>query len=162
MDVFSPNHLEIARLFGISESADYKKPDIEKLALEVLRQGVGPEGNGVVLVRAGEMGCLVQSRKVAPKWLPPFYGEGMGKEQSYKVVDPTGAGNAFLGAYSIGYLRTEDIIEAACYGSVAASFALEQVGMPTTSKEGDQELWNGVNVLKRLQEYKKSIGTQTG
>ena len=79
------------------------------------------------------------------------------------MVDPTGAGNAFLGGYSIGYLQTGgDIEQAACYGSVAASFALEQVGMPKRI-DGDEELWNGASVLDRLNEYRarqESVGTQ--
>jgi bifunctional ADP-heptose synthase (sugar kinase/adenylyltransferase) len=98
----------------------------------------------------------VQSRDVDPKWLPPFYVAAVGENQASGVVDPTGAGNAFLGAYSIGYLETGDVIEAAYYGSVAASFALEQVGMPRKNNEGkdSEELWNGARVRERLDQYK--------
>ncbi|KAJ5312605.1 hypothetical protein N7508_003435 [Penicillium antarcticum] len=146
VDVFSPNHIELARLFhGSSVSPD--KAEIERLALKILNSGVGPEGNGVVVIRAGENGCLVQSRILAPRWIPPFY-EAMGEGQDSKVVDPTGAGNAFLGGFSVGWIRTNgDIVQAAYYGSVAASFALEQVGMPVLSGGGDGELWNGLILL---------------
>jgi len=152
VDVFSPNHLELAALFeSLPVASDRSK--VEKLAMKFLSSGVGPEGKGAVVIRAGENGCFVQSRKIIPKWLPPFYMAGRGAEQVAKVVDPTGAGNSFLGAFSIGYLQTGHIIEAACYGSVAASFALEQVGIPEKSNEGDRELWNGAGVLERLHEY---------
>lgn len=154
VDVFSPNHLELAATFGALYSSETQKSEIETLALKVLSSGVGPDGNGVVVIRAGENGCLVQSRDIGPKWLPPFYVAAMQEEQASGVVDPTGAGNAFLGAFSIGYLETGDVIEAAKYGSVAASFALEQVGMPRRSKEGQKELWNGASVRRRLDEYK--------
>ncbi|KAJ5994859.1 hypothetical protein N7481_001836 [Penicillium waksmanii] len=154
VDVFSPNHLELAATFGVLYSSETQKSEIETLALKVLSSGVGPDGNGVVVIRAGENGCLVQSRDAGPKWLPPFYEAGMEEEQASGVVDPTGAGNAFLGAFSIGYVETGDVIEAAYYGSVAASFALEQVGMPRRSEEGQKELWNGASVRERLDEYK--------
>jgi sugar/nucleoside kinase (ribokinase family) len=154
VDIFSPNHLELAATFGVLYSSEWQISEIETLTLRVLNSGVGPDGNGVVVIRAGENGCLVQSRDGGPKWLPPFYAAGMEEEQVSEVVDPTGAGNAFLGAFSIGYLETGDFIEAAYYGSVAASFALEQVGMPKRSEEGQKELWNGANVRERLDEYK--------
>lgn len=78
------------------------------------------------------------------------------------MVDPTGAGNAFLGAYAVGYLETGSVIEAACYGSVGASFAIEQVGMPEKTLDGDEELWNGVNVLSRLREYTSRLTRSAG
>lgn len=154
VDVFSPNHLELAALFE-DTPATSNRTEIERLASKFLANGVGPEGKGVVIVRVGENGCFVRSSNLISKWLPPFHIAGSGKEQAAKVVDPTGAGNAFLGGYSIGYLQTGgDIIQAACYGSVAASFALEQVGMPERRDEGDEELWNGASVFGRLHEYR--------
>ncbi|KAJ6186227.1 hypothetical protein N7519_007528 [Penicillium mononematosum] len=154
VDVFSPNHLELAAFFGQSPVAS-DRSEIERLGEKLLASGVGPEGKGAVVIRAGENGCFVQSRNTASRWLPPFYKEDIGEEQPAKVVDPTGAGNAFLGGYAIGYLQGKgDILEAACYGSVAASFALEQVGMPEKSNEGGEELWNGESVVRRLHEYR--------
>ncbi|CAG8084966.1 unnamed protein product [Penicillium nalgiovense] len=152
VDVFSPNHLELAAFFGQSPAPD--RSEIARLGSKFLASGVGPEGKGAIVIRAGENGCFVQSCTTS-RWLPPFYKADIGEEQPAKVVDPTGAGNAFLGGYAIGYLqRKGDILEAACYGSVAASFALEQVGMPERSNEGGEELWNGESVVRRLQEYR--------
>lgn len=159
VNVFSPNHLELARLFGEPLSTCFlDKEKIESMALKFLNtnEGIGPDGKGVMIVRAGEEGCLVYARHIPPTWLPPFYRDG------HKVVDPTGAGNAFLGAFAIGYLQTEDAVRAACYGSIGSSFALEQVGLPRlTRNEGASasgELWNGGNALERLREYQRSIG----
>ncbi|KAJ6043808.1 hypothetical protein N7499_006226 [Penicillium canescens] len=154
VDVFSPNHIELARLFQDSPISP-DKFEIERLALKILDSGVGSEGNGVVVIRAGENGCLVQSRGLARKWIPPFYETKIEEEQASNVVDPTGAGNAFLGAFSVGWIHTGgDVVEAASYGSVAASFALEQVGMPVMSRKYDRELWNGVSVTGRLLDYR--------
>lgn len=154
VDVFTPNHLELMGFFEQCLVAS-DRPEIEKLGSNFLASGVGPEGKGAVVIRAGENGCLVQSRNLTSQWLPPFYKAGMGEEQAVKVVDPTGAGNTFLGGFAIGYLqRRGNILEAACYGSVAASFALEQVGMPGKSNGGDEELWNGDSVIRRLHQYR--------
>ena len=157
VDVFSPNHLELAAFFGQSPVAS-DRSEIERLGEKLLASGIGPEGKGVVVTRAGENGCFVQSRTTS-QWLSPFYKADIGEQQAAKVVDPTGAGNAFLGGYAIGYLQSKgNILEAACYGSVAASFALEQVGMPEKSNGGDEELWNGESVIRRLHEYRTRQG----
>ncbi|KAL4868970.1 hypothetical protein BDV12DRAFT_168694 [Aspergillus spectabilis] len=156
VDVFSPNHLELMKLFG-KQPGVFDKGEIEALVSRLLESGVGPDGNGIVLIRAGEHGCLVRARHIDPVWLPPFYRTPPDGTQHEKVIDPTGAGNTFLGAWAVGYLITESAFEAACYGAVGASFALEQVGMPERG-DADKEVWNGVDVLSRLREYLESVG----
>ncbi|KAL2850340.1 putative PfkB family kinase [Aspergillus pseudoustus] len=175
VDVFSPNHIELAKIFGEEPTSDKEK--IEALALRILgssasRKNVdidstsNQSGKGAkpltLVVRAGEIGCLICTHLTKPTWLPPFYKPGPGGEHNPRVVDPTGAGNAFLGGYAVGYLDTGGCpLEAACYGTVAASFALEQVGMPllemsvSLSEEG--EWWNGDSVLRRLGEYRRGV-----
>ncbi|CAG8958476.1 hypothetical protein HYFRA_00009790 [Hymenoscyphus fraxineus] len=77
----------------------------------------------------------------------------------HAVVDPTGGGNAFLGALSVGLARQKTILEATAWGSVAASFAIEQVGVPTVGvDEEGRETWNGVRVEERLEEFCKRTG----
>jgi sugar/nucleoside kinase (ribokinase family) len=74
------------------------------------------------------------------------------------VVDPTGGGNGFLGGLAVGLVRTDfDVVEAARWGSVAASFTIEQVGMPqlTASTDDTTELWNGVSVQERLRDFQQ-------
>ncbi|KAH2130692.1 hypothetical protein KXW66_007538 [Aspergillus fumigatus] len=128
----------------------HDKATIEALARRVLDSGVGIDGKGTVVVRAGENGSVVVSRDLPPTWLPPFYPAGADGRQHSNVVDPTGAGNAFLGAYVVGYLQTQNAVEAACYGTVGGSFALEQVGMPELVSGEDGELWNGADAFERL------------
>lgn len=153
VNVLSPNHLELAKLFSEPHSDVIDKKKIEYFASKCLDRGVGPDGNGTVIVRAGENGCFIRNQNNLSVWLNPFYTTMPGEKPDAKIVDPTGAGNAFLGSYAVGYLKTGSVIEAACYGSVGASFALEQVGMPQLNVQDDEELWNNVNVLSRLQEY---------
>ena len=80
-----------------------------------------------------------------------------------KVIDPTGGGNAFLGGLAVCLARgisSEGLSigeEAAAWGSVAASFAIEQVGIPKLETDGDKESWNGVEVAERLAEYKRRL-----
>lgn len=91
---------------------------------------------------------LTLSRLIVPTWLPAYHRPGSGK-----VVNSTGAGNAFLGAFAIGYQDTGSYIEAAKYGAVGASLVVEQVGTPILAGQGPHELWNGASVRGRLEEY---------
>ena len=46
------------------------------------------------------------------------------------------------------------LVEAAAWGSVAASFAVEQVGLPVRGESADgAETWNGVRVGERLEGF---------
>ncbi|KAJ5716668.1 hypothetical protein N7493_008579 [Penicillium malachiteum] len=154
VDILSPNHLELGRFFSRTGKDTPAKTGIEELASIILDRGVGPDKKGIILIRAGEQGCLIQSWDLPPTWLPPFYdSESSSGQQAVGVVDPTGAGNAFLGGFGVGYIQTKDAVTAACFGTVSASIALEQIGMPTKTRSGDMELWNGTSVEERLQEY---------
>lgn len=151
VDVFSPNHLEMAALFE-SEPSGFQREKLESYAHRFLECSVGPSGQGAVVIRAEKHGSLSVSRSMKPCWLPAYY-----QDSSPEVVDPTGAGNAFLGGYMVGWQVTNNVVEASCYGNVAASFALEQVGLPERKQQGDDEIWNGVSVLGRLHAYKDRL-----
>jgi len=93
------------------------------------------------------------------RWIPAYF-QG-GEEGGHKVVDPTGGGNGFLGGLAVALARGKNIEEAAIWGSVAASFAIEQVGMPVLGKsQAGKETWNGVVVQERLDELKARIGIE--
>jgi len=51
-----------------------------------------------------------------------------------------------------------DVEEASIWGNVAASFAVEQVGLPyltrSEKRKGQTEMWNGTDVEERLVEYR--------
>ncbi|RMY65874.1 hypothetical protein D0863_08826 [Hortaea werneckii] len=148
VDVFSPNHEELASFFEESMNPEFDHALVEEQAREFVESGIGLQGKGCIVVRAAGHGCLILSKQHGAVWLPSYY-----NSKSPMVVDPTGAGNAFLGAFAIGFQETGSYIEAAKYGQVAASFVIEQVGLPTKFGQGDREIWNNCNVRERLAEY---------
>lgn len=148
VDVVSPNHDELAAMAGFQHGDHVDQKAVEDHAQLFLDQGIGLEGKGAIIVRCGAVGCFVISRTTR-KWLPACHTD------SSKVVDPTGGGNAFLGGLAVGLVRTAfDVVESARWGNVAASFAIEQVGMPQLDS-AEPERWNGTNVLSRLAEYQE-------
>ncbi|RYC57370.1 hypothetical protein CHU98_g8839 [Xylaria longipes] len=83
---------------------------------------------------------------------------GEEKRRRGKVIDPTGGGNTFLGGLAVALARGKNLEEAAAWGSVAASFAIEQVGMPTLGHDDEgRETWNGVRVNERFEEFKTRL-----
>jgi sugar/nucleoside kinase (ribokinase family) len=86
-------------------------------------------------------------------WLPAYHRDGA------KVVDPTGGGNTFLGGMAVALARGKGVVESAIWGSVAASFAIEQYGVPELSTdESGWEIWNGTSVHSRLEEFSMRVG----
>lgn len=89
------------------------------------------------------------------RWLPAYH---TGDGAADRVVDPTGGGNTFLGALAVALARGKNLEEAAAWGSVAASFAIEQVGVPVLAQDEDgRETWNGVVVDDRFEEFKTRL-----
>lgn len=165
VDVVSPNHDELAGLFTGLELPPSEGPLdpklVERWSFELLKSGVGEHGLGAVVVRAGALGCYIATGDLKRrKWLPAYHQSDPTSSRPNKVVDPTGAGNTFLGGLAIGLVRGGripgllNIEEAAVWATVAASFAVEQVGLPMLIRDADGESWNGVSVMERLQEYK--------
>jgi len=77
-------------------------------------------GPRVVVVKLGAEGSLVFDAATTQLAHVPAYGN---------AVDPTGGGDAFCGGFLAGYLTTANAVAAAQRGAVAASFAVENVGM---------------------------------
>ncbi|KAL8949158.1 MAG: hypothetical protein Q9222_004707 [Ikaeria aurantiellina] len=152
VDVFSPNHFEMTALF-VRETSHMFQPDkLQTYAQHFLDSGVGPLGRGCVVIRAAEHGCLISSRTEACTWLPAFYAPN-----ASQVIDTTGAGNTFFGGFSLGLQASAGLVEAAVYGNVAASFAMEQIGLPSRALYGEKEMWNDSDVLSRLEECRARL-----
>ncbi|KAM0555935.1 hypothetical protein ACHAPJ_005914 [Fusarium lateritium] len=158
LDIFSPNHLELESLVrGTRDTHPFSRQAIEDDARYFFDAGVGHDGEGIVVVRCGEHGCMILSRsQLEAEWFPAFYELG-----SPKIIDTTGAGNAFLGGFSAGLQTTRNPRDAAILGSVAASFTLEQVGLPkfTPASWPDAEKWNDTEVSMRILEFKNRMNT---
>ncbi|KAH9872702.1 hypothetical protein J1614_005096 [Plenodomus biglobosus] len=150
VNVFSPNHIEVSALFGNTQPTHFSRPTLEAYATDLCK-GTGARGTGIVIIRAGEYGSLTVRNGGKMVWLLPYYLRG-----SRGVVDPTGAGNAFLGGFMAGWNASCDVVEASMYAVVAASFAVEQVGLPRRTGDGaeEEEIWNGVSVQTRMGEYR--------
>ena len=167
VNVMSPNYVEISGFYDAcpSPSGEIGRGYLASMCNDVLLRGFGSQKNGAIVVRAGRDGCYVATHGFN-EWLPAYHKPPDDPEASsnLKVVDPTGGGNAFLGGLAIGLVRTGSEVQskklrvASAYASVAASFAVEQVGMPKLSRAvNGSELWNGVRVAERLDEYLKSL-----
>jgi sugar/nucleoside kinase (ribokinase family) len=161
VDIFSPNHIELGYLVqGRKEyySTTFSKSTIETFANKFFSSGIGQNRGGCAVIRAGEHGALTLSSSTGPEWLPPFY-----SNPSPKVVDPTGAGNTFLGAFCATLRETGDLREASIRGTVAASYALEQFGLPRFSpvSSDSDENWNGSSVSARVDEFRKRLSKES-
>jgi sugar/nucleoside kinase (ribokinase family) len=158
VDVYSPNHIEFLATFHDGGSrAGFDRDAIAEHALQLLKSGVGEDGQGAVVVRCGEHGCLVASNSYPARWFPAFYRAG-----SSRVVDATGAGNAFLGAFAVIFGISSNLDEAAIAGSVAASFLVEQVGLPDRTSKDGKEVWNGEAFLDRVERYGAMLNARRG
>jgi sugar/nucleoside kinase (ribokinase family) len=88
-------------------------------------------------------------------WIPAYHTE------QTQVLDPTGGGNTFLGSCAIAVARGKTLVEAARYGIVGASFAIEQVGVPNLTHDENGEKWNGVDPFERLKEFETRLGLES-
>lgn len=158
MDVVTPNHEEAAALLNIQQPGDTTQ-SIEKYSQMLfddffIRNPYSKNGNNdttttpkSLIVRAGKRGAVVYSTDhTTPRWVPAYW-----SKDPQRVRDVTGAGNTFCGGLCIGLEECNmDPYKACFYGAVSASFAVEQVGLPTCDENGQ---WNnGKQARERLQE----------
>lgn len=154
ISILSPNADEALSLLSIP--GEPTKATVEDAARRFLDMGVGPDGQGAVIIRSGAMGAFISTRERGGRWVPAFWGP----EDASKIVDVTGAGNSFLGGLSAGLLlENGDVYKAVLYATVSASFIIEQEGLPMlTRKVGDDgltvELWNGDTPWRRLEDLR--------
>ena len=108
-EIFSPSTTEATALVG-------ERPVKEQL------RAMADLGPNVVALRRGAEGSIVFDRKSNQFWRVPA--------AKAKVVDVTGAGNAYCGGLLVGWLELGDIQQAAARAAVSAAIAIEQVGPP--------------------------------
>ncbi|KAJ3259360.1 hypothetical protein HDU77_001896 [Chytriomyces hyalinus] len=151
--VVSPNHQELSTLLGLPPSTE------SEINLQLLTQKIHPlTTRTTFIIRAGSRGCIVIPKRVSQSdalrvfHVPAYWTLA----DAGKVVDVTGAGNAFMGGLMAGFhcadtRSGERWLAAALYGSVSASFVVEQFGPPVLSADGEGvELWNGDSAERRL------------
>jgi sugar/nucleoside kinase (ribokinase family) len=92
-------------------------------------------GTSIVTLRMGPEGSLVYARSGASHLKSAMHLAVHVPAVPTNVIDPTGAGNAYCGGFLVGYILTGDVLTAARYGAVAASFLVEQVGLPEINEQ---------------------------
>ena len=88
-----------------------------------------------IAIRHGARGSYVWSRQSGEAWHIPAV--------PTRVLDPTGAGNAYGGGLCVGWTATGDARQAGCYGAISAAMLVRQVGLPPMSTE----LWHEAESL---------------
>ncbi|MGH9471084.1 MAG: PfkB family carbohydrate kinase [Terriglobia bacterium] len=111
--------------------------------------GIQQLGPGILIVKRGEHGaCLFKDHSI-------FFAPAFPLEQ---VHDPTGAGDTFAGGF-MGYLaRTGDLSEPALrralvYGSVMASFAVEEFGLSRLLRIQPEEIETRFKEFKAMTNF---------
>ncbi|CAH0058512.1 unnamed protein product [Clonostachys solani] len=152
VDVFSPTHIELQSLIGCDINASFSRVSIESCAEIFLASGISSTSAGYVVVRCGKYGNMARSRQGFCQWFPPYH------TSTSHVVDATGSGISFLGGFTVGMIKSGgDITEGMIYGTVAASLVIEQFGLPTCQASASVEVWNDLDVEKRIREYRQRI-----
>jgi sugar/nucleoside kinase (ribokinase family) len=81
---------------------------------------IGEFGCEYVVIKCGARGQLLYDAKSKRRWEIPAY--------PARLVDPTGAGDAFCGGFLAGYHKDFDPLEGVLRGNVSASLAIEGSG----------------------------------
>jgi ribokinase len=112
IDIFLPSKQEVGSLLGTAI-------DMETAASRFINWGVS-----VVVIKGGSEGVFFLNRE-APEVqkYAPFH-----NRVDKRVVDVTGAGDAFCGGLLLGLLRSDDYHTAVLYGLVSSSMVLEGYG----------------------------------
>ena len=128
-DVFSVNQLEAASMLGRSEYSAHDMVIALLGAFLVCYSGHSynvflhaDAGAACVALRMGAQGSLVGNAEAV--WQVPAY-------LDVKAVDPTGCGNAYLGALMACLVDEQPLPQAGAWGAAAASCMLEVQGLPS-------------------------------
>lgn len=109
LTAFLPSEDEVRALFH-GRSSD----------LWEMMQALGGYGCEFVVVKRGESGQLLYDTVSKYRYEIPSYPS--------RLINPTGAGDAFCGGLLAGYRRTFDPLQAVIYGSISASLVVEGTG----------------------------------
>jgi sugar/nucleoside kinase (ribokinase family) len=128
-----------------SEAHQLTKEDNVFAALKKIHQ-LGPK---YVIIKKGSHGSILSGPR--GYFICPAY-------PLHKVVDPTGAGDSFVGGM-MGWLATakgsidDNLRRAMIYGSVTASFCCEGFGLTCTTKTKRADIDRRVKELEKLTRF---------
>lgn len=175
VDVVSPNAEELVSFFPTAslrggDGDGEGSLSQEAMAEKLLRLDSGKYMNAALVVREGAAGCTTYVGPNIKLHLAAFHRDGS------RVRDPTGGGNTFLGALAMGMtgrvtpaettslgldkiglssggiLLHRNLILGLVHATVAAAYAIEQVGMPNVSTTVAGR-WNGESYRDRFDSY---------
>ncbi len=109
VDIFLPSENELRALFW-GETND----------LWEMARRVSEYGPQIVVVKRGRNGQMVYDVAKGRRYEIPAY--------PARIVDPSGAGDAFCGGFLAGFQKTNDPLMAALHGNVSASLKIEGSG----------------------------------
>jgi cytidine kinase len=129
-------------------------PSIEEVEMVYGKQPLIPLFNKIsqngpkfLAIKLGERGSLVHDAIKNKTWHIPVY--------PARVVDTTGAGDAYCGGFIAGFGDTGDVVEAGIRGTVSASFAIEDYGALHLMNV------NSLEATKRAEFIRKNVKTVT-
>lgn len=117
IDVFMPSDQEVATLFSDARLALGRHSRIDAKRYAAWFAARGPR---LVVLKLGSDGALVHERPGGQFWHVPA--------APVRVVDVTGAGDAFCGGFMADFVRSGDPVRAAITGAVSASLAVQDYG----------------------------------
>jgi len=113
IDFFMPSYEEAAKISGEREP--------EKIADVFIKMGVK-----VAVIKLGKDGCFIKSSN-GEKYLIPAY-------KNVKLVDTTGAGDAFCAGFLTGLSKDWSLYECGKFGNAAGSHSIMEIGASTGIK----------------------------
>ena len=122
MDYLTPNESEGLALIGGKSLDEFE--DIEKLADRLLALGV-PN----VVLTLGEKGAFVKSQSIC-RHIPAFH--------CGKVVETTGAGDAFAGGFAVALAEKKSLEAATVYGCAVAGLSVTRPGTAPSMPRRDE------------------------
>jgi ribokinase len=122
VDYLTPNESEGLALIGSKSLDEFE--DIEKLADRLLALGV-PN----VVLTLGEKGAFVKNQSIC-RHIPVF--------QCGKVVETTGAGDAFAGGLAVALAEKKPLEAAALYGCAVAGLSVTRPGTAPSMPRRDE------------------------
>ncbi len=111
IDYLTPNEAEASTLSGVN----VRTVEDAGLAAEVLKG----RGAGAVIVTLGEKGSLVLDGTGRHTFIPAY---------KVDVVDTTGAGDSYNGAFAVAIAEGRSLIAAASFASAAAAISVTRIG----------------------------------
>lgn len=122
---FSPNETELARLVGGGGLRDDDDDAVAAAASSLLSRGPTR-----VLIKRGSRGAMLVTADAPPVIVPAF--------RVASVVDTTGAGDCFTGAFAVATLRGLDPPSAMRYAAAAAALCVQREGaLPSLPSAGE-------------------------